>query len=382
MWTPPDMDQTSSSQPAMQTAVAPAPMQRPDFRSQYNEILAPYQANAQRIFGGDPVFGNSSFAQNHPTASHIMSSLLLAASKSQPGATVGDSIRIAAGMAMAPHEAWQNQQYNLATAPGKMMAPELQLMQHLSQMNYQNSEIQRNKAYSDYLSGARTDQAEATAQAKKSVQHVGNPIPDDDGHLWQPTWDPIAGKAGHIPLEPVNQGYSPSFENYHRGNRAASGPLGNSLEGQLLAGVHPPGPGGYTPDDYADLIQRHEQIGGAMAGSRTSGEQNAPHPQADTAALITQTHSSLYKDIPPIQDRKSYSQSHILAGKNFEDEDKDYQKEVVDKHTKALQDRDDQFNAWRVSDAKQSIPFDRRKDYKAKASSPKPSNSGSNWQPK
>lgn len=372
-----DYNQSSNSGNAIAPPPPQGPMQDQDFASQYQQILAPYQAKAQQIYGGNPYFGNSQFAQNHPTASHVMGNLLLGLAAYNPGAgpqSVGQGAAQAARMALAPHQYEQQQQLNIAEAPGKMMSPELQLMQHLSQMRFQNSEIQRNQAYSDYMSGARTAQAQATADAKNnppSKTHFG-PVsvdPTNPNQMIQPEYDTATGQflrtvpyAGTKPANP-NQDFTPSG---------------------IVRNLQNTKPGTPEHDKALEAANTYSTITSGVAGnianSRKTGEEGAPHTHEDNAAMITQTHADLYKDIPPVQDRKTFGRQYILGGGDFDKEEENYQKTVVNPHVKSLYDREDQFNAWRTSDAQKGIPFDSKKDYKG-GSDKGPSSGGSSSLP-
>lgn len=375
MWTPRDLDQTQSNSPAIAPQPTSGPMSNPDFLAQYQQILAPYQAKAQQIYGGDPVFGNSSFAQNHPTASHIMSNLLLAASKSQPGATVGDSIRIAANMALAPRQAQQQQQMKLAEAPGKLMSPELQLLQHLSQINYQNSEIQRNKAYEDYLSGARTDQVEAAANAKNNPlpkTHFG-PVeqdPTNPNQMLQPEYDSATGQF--IRSVPIAGTRPPS---------AGAANADSTLPG-IVHALSNTAPGTPEHQKALDAANTYSTIQSGNVNNNEIARRNAknavPDVQEQTNALIAQTHADLIKDLPPMQNRQSYGDQYVKDGRPWEQQEANYQKEVVDKRTQEVYNRQTQFNAWRQSDALKGIPFDSKKDYTKKAQSSPSDSTGTN----
>jgi len=375
MWTPPNF---SDQAPSTQFAVAPqTPSAQPnnnDMMAQYQSMLAPYQQRAQQIFGGNPVFGNSDFAQNHPTAAHVFSNLLLAASKAQPGATPADSIRIAAQMALTPREAGIQQQLNLARAPGELMAPELQLLQHLSQMRYQNSEVGRNQAMSDYYSGAKSDLATAQAgRANEPKTHFGPPVmdPNNPNQMLQPEYDSATGRQLRIvpiPGAPVTK-------------TKPGDPNRDFTQSGILRRLNDPDPAvraeaSTDRDNFINLTS-------GIAGGKTGAEQGAPHAASDKAAFISDQRALLQKTLPAAPKFDEWSQSDILAGGDIRTQAKRFS-QAQDDYAIKVGGTSQNFAAYMKSgDPEAGVPFDVSKNYHAKSQAPAANgNSGSSWQPK
>ena len=126
-----------------------------------------FQSQANQMFPQNPVFGNSQFAVNHPRAAQAISNILLAGSQARAGMTIGDSIGVASRMSLAPSEYQQQAARERAQFANQQFGNVLNQQKSLADINEANARSNYYGADADYLSGAKTDQANATAEAAR-----------------------------------------------------------------------------------------------------------------------------------------------------------------------------------------------------------------------
>lgn len=286
------------------TPGAPAPQAAPDSENDTDRLqamLAPYQVEAQRLFGGNPVFGNSPFATNHPRLAGLLSNTLIAASHMGSGKTTAENIGIGAKEALAPMELARQRAIQQQMFPMQMLGPQVALGHNLAEMNELN-------ARAGYYRGAQTDLANARAmeqQAHAASLTQGKPVQDVDqfGHPW---WVSPDGTAK--PVDPnFKPGYAPTLQTQQQIRQhmvAAQHPFGSSTEGDLLAMQFPPKNGSfYTPEELKTIRGQYNQDiseqAGFRSGGTTTGAQNAPHTFANRQTLITEQRPYIFKDIIP-----------------------------------------------------------------------------------
>lgn len=337
--------------------------------------LAAYQAQAQKLFGQNPLFGNTPFVQNHPVAANAISNVFLALQKSQPGMTPADSARIVANMGLAPQEYARQQGLNEFNYVNQRALQQTELNSKLAEINLHNQQA-------SYYSGARTSLAEAQADAARAraegKTHFGTPVEQPDGTWIQPEFDSTSGKVlNMVPLP------------------GAPRQTGNPNVDYTLSGIQrrldSPDPAVRT-QAQTDLA-RYQGTQINIAGGKTGAEQGAPHAEQDKENFINRQSQGLYNDISAEEKQipktfEDYHTERILQGnaKSMQDSAKDYENLKATTAAK-YNERRRQFSAYQASDDPANrIPFDPNKDYtqpqsKNKAAPSASSNSGSKWNP-
>lgn len=341
--------------------------------------LAAYQAQAQKLFGQNPVFGNSPFVQNHPVAANAISNVFLALQKSQPGMTPADSLRIIANMGLAPEQYKQQQGLNELNYVNQRAQQATELGSKLSEINLHNQQAAYYGGARTSLANAQADAAQARADAANAGKTHFGPLMQVGDQWLQPEYDSATGHLiSQTPLQgtPKPTGASPNQD-------------------YSLAGIQRRMD---SPDPMVRLQAQQDlstftRAQGGVAGAKTAAEQNAPHTQADKTEFINRQAGSLYNDIQAEQKQipnsfEDYHMNQVMAGtaKPLQESAKDYEAlkaGIVQKY----QNRRQQFGAYQSSDdPANGIPFDPKKDYtksqsKQRSATSAPSNSGSKWNP-
>ena len=163
--------QAAAATSSVPSGVAPDPYSTPAQPSEstpsfdINALMAPFQEKAEQLYGGNPVFGHSAFATNHPKLANILSSGLVAASNWRTGPTTGDNIGNAAQMALAPEELARQRAIEKAQYPAAMIGPQMAMMEKGAQIN-------RDNAYADYMRGANSARAQGQANLSNAKTAV------------------------------------------------------------------------------------------------------------------------------------------------------------------------------------------------------------------
>jgi len=183
----PDMDaylrmqqlqhQQGASEGAVPSGVAPNPTAPPPTEStpsfDVNALMAPFQAQAEQLYGGNPVFGHSAFATNHPRLANVLAGGLTSLSKWHTGPTTGDNIGNAAQMALAPEELARQRAIQKAQYPAAMIGPQMEMAEKGAQIN-------RDNAYAEYMKGANTNRAQGQANLS-NARTTSEPIKTAQG---------------------------------------------------------------------------------------------------------------------------------------------------------------------------------------------------------
>lgn len=368
---------------ASNPSIAPQPSPTPGAPDSENDtdrlqaMLAPYQVEAQRLFGGNPVFGNSPFATNHPRLAGLLSNTLIAASHMGSGKTTAENIGIGAKEALAPMELARQRAIQQQMFPMQMLGPQVALGHNLAEMNELN-------ARAGYYRGAQTDLANARAmeqQAHADSLAEGKPkiTPDQFGHPW---W--VSPDGNSRPMDPnFHPSYTPVFQMPQQGR--GQHPFGDSIEGNLLALQYPakdPNKG-YSPEEAATIQSQYNkdiaEQSGMRSGATTTGAQNAPHPFTNRQTLINEQKPYIFKGVPPLDPITTMA---AASG------DKNAQKEV-DEHSKKI---DALTKAWAnyvssdgpdTGESFQDFLGKMKSGNQPSTTAPSaPVNSGSKWQPK
>ena len=201
--------------------------------------------------------------------------------------------------------------------------------------------------------------------AKAGYPHaISGPKVDDQGKQWQTVMDPATGAVSDKPVGfTPPEGYVPTFKNEEK-NQRMSQPGG--LQGEIMSNLMSSDPALVEQGKKQQAI--YQQMNAGMAGARTAAEQDAPHPQADTASFIEQQKQGLYKDLKsPETDPEKYYFNDMISDKPAASHDAamaKQQKELSTYHTQVTS-RTQNFAAYQNKEMKtrSGKPFDPTVNY-------------------
>jgi hypothetical protein len=357
---------------AAPTITGPNPQsdEHPDVQA----LLAPYRDQAAKLYPMNPIFGDQNeFATHHPKVAGILGNLLLAGSQAGTGRTVGESIGIASRMALAPGQYRQQQQLHRIDYEQSQVAADMQ-RQHIQ------AQIGQERA-------SATHMGVEDAYDKARMAHLADPVwhgeggvkVDDEGHEWMAAMDAKTHQMVNTPLQPVPEGYQPSFNKIHKQAAAADGGLVGHIIGLQMS------------EDPEERAQGHQMgklytgIMGQVAGSRTGGEQTAPHPFTDKQTFITNQRQELMNSNPPPEKdfQKFYMNELMTGGESDPQKAKSAWQKQHDTFNKTVSN----FLSYTQSpDVEKGTRFDSTKDYSkpapAKAKAAGPTSGGKkSWNP-
>jgi hypothetical protein len=271
------------------------------YMDQYNAMLAPYQAAAQKFSSPYAVFPpNSNFTAQHPLLARGIDRGILAASMVPAGPgprSIGEGIAGVAQGLTGANEFYRQRALQAMMLPYQMMGPRLQQMDVMSQIAertemvpFHKSMETKNLAYAD-LMAARMGQV----GAPKAVQGVHI---DDKGQAWQEIFDPVAGTSKLYNPEtrqnaadlPADQ--QPQFTNAAKQRAAGSGLTpGHIVEMQMSEDPKVRAQGNQAARYYTGIMG---QTAGSQAGARSAVEQ----PVREQTDFIKDQEKQAYATLP------------------------------------------------------------------------------------
>ena len=270
------------------------PQHAPDNDPQgYSAFMAPWMAQAHQIFGQNPVFGNAAWANNTRVGRGLTAGIE-ALSQARPGATLADSLGVAAREFMAPEQIKREQALNEQNYVNQRTQQYFGIQKDLSQIN-------ENNARTAYMSGAQNDLAEARADRLNnppSKTHFGSVITDPTTNLAiQPEYDSATGMLiRSVPLPGQSHGIK----------------TGNANEDFTLSGIQrrlddpDPNVRAKANDDLATYTRTNSTIAGGRAGAIQGAEQ----PQKDEDKFLANEFNLFKSSQEPAMTRAQFDEAH------------------------------------------------------------------------
>lgn len=270
------------------------PQHAPDNDPQgYSAFMAPWMAQAHQIFGQNPVFGNAQWANNTRIGRGLTAGIE-ALSVARPGATLADSLGVAAREFMAPQQIAREQAMAENNYVNQRAQQYFGVQKDLSQINENNTRAA-------YMSGAQKDLAEARADRLNnptSKTHFGSVITDPVTNLAiQPEYDSASGMLiRSVPLPGQSHGIK----------------TGNPNQDYTLSGIqrrlNDPDPDvrAKANEDLATYTQTNSNIAGGRAGAIQGAEQ----PQKDEDRFLSNEFNLFKASQQPPMKRSEFDESH------------------------------------------------------------------------
>lgn len=251
-----------------------------NYASSLNLMLQPYQQMAQQYSQPFNAFQPNSIL-GHLIPQGLQGALsngILTGSMVQQGNTPGQNFSNVLGAMVGANQFNRQRAMQGAMLPYQMIQPQLNAERDIASMGMDQARMQY------YGQEGQWRQSEIQKNERDPYgRAVGSPIIDDQGHAWQSTFDPVSGGVKQMPLEPVPQGYQPTFKQHLKAQSATNANVDYTQSG-ILRRMASPDPA-VRQQAQADA-KNFSGLESTVAGQRTGAEQTAKTPQIDVDSEV------------------------------------------------------------------------------------------------